>query len=171
MSILTRMQSMNESIISPAKLTSITLFFLVWAIFLSLYLTGCAPKERIVLKRVKDVVADASAEPTLKAVAVFYNPNNMRMRLRKIKIDVYINGKKSAEVDQDLKILIPARGEFSIPLEVKLAMKELGLLDTIFGMIGGRKMDIHYKGSLKLNYKGVPVNVPVDYKDEVRIRL
>ena len=138
---------------------------------LSVVLFSCAPKERIVLKRIKDVVADASAEPKLRGEAIFYNPNNMRMKLRKIKIDVYIDGKKAAEVDQELRSLIPAKSEFSIPIEVKLAIKELGLLDTLFGMIGGKKMEIHYKGSLRLNYKGIPINVPVDYKDEVRIRL
>jgi hypothetical protein len=32
-------------------------------------------------------------------------------------------------------------------------------------------MEVHYKGALKLNYRGMPIRVPVDYKDEVRIRL
>ena len=132
---------------------------------------SCAPKEEIVLREIKDVVADASSEPRLKAKAVFYNPNNMRMKLKKIKVDVFVNGKKMAEIDQDFKLVIPARSEFSIPLDVKLAMKELGFFDTIFGMMGGKKMEVRYEGSLKLTYHGIPINVPVDYKDEVRIKI
>ena len=140
-------------------------------IILLMLCLSCAPKEEIVLRQIKDVVVDASSGPKLKANAIFYNPNKTKMRLKKINIDIFINGKKSANVDQDLKTLIPAQGEFTVPLEVTLNMKELGLLDTIFGMIGGKTFDVHYKGFLKINYKGVPVRIPVDYKDDVKIRL
>lgn len=140
-------------------------------IVMILLLQGCTPKEEIVLRQIKDVVVDASSEPKLKADAIFYNPNKVKMKLKKIKVDIFVNGKKSGEVDQDLKTQIPAQGEFIVPLEVKLALKEMGLLDTIFGMIGGKKFDVHYKGYLKLNYQGVPIRIPVDYKDEVRIRI
>jgi len=81
-----------------------------------------------------------------------------------------VNGKKAASIDQELRTKIPARSELTVPLEVKLALKELGLVNTLLGMIGGKKFEVHYKGSLKLNYRGIPVRVPVDYKDEVRIR-
>lgn len=140
-------------------------------IILLMLCLSCVPKEEIVLRQIKDVVVDASSGPKLKANAIFYNPNKTKMRLKKINIDIFINGKKSANVDQDLKTLIPAQGEFTVPLEVTLNMKELGLLDTIFGMIGGKTFDVHYKGFLKINYKGVPVRIPVDYKDDVKIRL
>ena len=83
----------------------------------------------------------------------------------------FVNGKKAASVDQSLKTSIPAQAEFTVPLEVKLAIKELGVMDTIFGMIGGKTFKVHYKGSLKLSYRGVPISVPVDYEDEVRLRF
>jgi LEA14-like dessication related protein len=132
---------------------------------------SCLPKEEIVLRQIRDVVVDASSGPKLKANAIFYNPNKTKMKLKKINVDIFINGKKSANVDQELKTLIPAQGEFTVPLEVTLNIKELGLLDTIFGMIGGKVFDVHYKGFLKINYRGIPVRVPVDYKDDVKIRL
>lgn len=140
------------------------IFFLVVAV------SACKkPEEDIVLRHIRDVVVDAASEPMLKANAVFYNPNDMRGKLKKINVEIFVDGKKAASVDQEMKTSIPARSEFTVPLEVKLAIKELGLMDTIFGMIGGRKFKIHYKGSLKLSYRGLPINVPVDYKDEVRL--
>src|SRR5688572_23093108 len=105
----------------------------LWVIAVSLafsgvFLLGCErPKEDIVLRQVKDVVADATSEPLLKAEAVFYNPNNISGRLKNIDIEIFVNGKKAGTVDKDYKIKIPAKGEFSVPLEVKLNMKELGL--------------------------------------------
>ena len=135
-------------------------------------LTSCKkPDQDIVLRQIKDVVMDASSEPLLKANAIFYNPNSVRGKLKKINVEIFVDGKKAASVDQSLKTSIPAGAEFTVPLEVKLAIKELGLLDTILGMVGGKTFKIHYKGSLKLSYHGLPINVPVDYKDEVRIRF
>lgn len=138
----------------------------------AMLMSGCArPSEDIQLRRIQDVVVDASSEPMLKANALFYNPNRMRGKLRKIKVDIFINGKRAAHVDQDLKTKIPAQAEFTVPLEVKLALKELGFLNTLFGVIGGKKFDVRYEGFLRLNYRGVPIRVPVDYNDEVSIRF
>lgn len=137
-----------------------------------LTLTACKkPDQEIVLRQIKDVVVDASSGPVLKANAIFFNPNDVRGRLKKIDVEIFVNGKRAASVQQTLKTKIPARAEFTVPLEVKLAIKELGLIDTIFGMIGGKTFEIHYKGSLKLSYRGLPINVPVDYKDDVKIRF
>ena len=133
-------------------------------------LSSCQkPEEDIVLRQIRDVVVDASSEPMLKANAIFYNPNDMRGKLKKIDVEIFVNGKKAATVDQEMKTSIPAESEFTVPLEVKLSIKELGLMDTLFGMIGGKTFKIHYKGSLKLSYRGLPINVPVDYKDDVRL--
>ncbi len=140
--------------------------------FMVIPLAGCEkPKEDIVLRQIRDVVVDASSSPMLKANAIFYNPNKVRGKLKKIDVEIFVNGKKAASVEQSLKAAIPARSEFTIPLEVRLAMKELGFMDTLLGVLGGRTFEIHYKGSLRLTYRGLPINVPVDYKDEVRLRF
>lgn len=142
------------------------------ALALAVVMTGCKrPKEDIVLRQIRDIVVDATSEPLLKANAVFYNPNDMRGKLKRINVNIFVNGKKAASVDQELKTLIPANSEFSVPIEVKLAIKELGFMDTLLGMIGGKKFEVRYEGSLKLSYHGIPINVPVNYKDEVRVRF
>ena len=141
-------------------------------ILLGVAIAGCKrPKEDIVLRQIKDVVVDATSDPMLKANAIFYNPNSMRGKLKKIKVDIFLNGKKAASVDQELKTTIPANDEFTVPIEVKLAIKELGFMDTLLGMIGGKTFEVRYEGALKLSYHGVPINVPVNYKDEIRVRF
>ncbi|HET9486470.1 MAG TPA: LEA type 2 family protein [Chryseosolibacter sp.] len=155
------MKRIFRSLMSPAVV--LLLLFLV---------SGCRkPEEDIVLRHIRDVVVDAASGPVLKANAIFYNPNNMRGRLKKIDVEIFVNGKKAASVEQTLKTSIPAASEFTVPLEVTLAIKELGLMDTIFGMIGGKTFEVHYKGSLRLSYHGFPINVPVDYKDDVKLRF
>lgn len=133
-------------------------------------LAGCnRPHEEIVLRQIRDVVVDANSEPMLKANAIFFNPNKVRGKLKRINVDIYVNGKKSARVDQKLRTEIPAQKEFAVPLEVKLNMKELGFMDTLLGMIGGKKLEVRYQGYLKLTYHGFPIRVPVDYTDNIRI--
>lgn len=137
-----------------------------------LLLVRCSrPDEAVVLRQIKDVLVDASTDPMLRANAVFYNPNNTRGKLKRIQVKIFVNGKMAATVDQHLKTLIPAKKEFSIPLEVKLSMKELGFMDTLLGVLGGKRFEIRYEGTLKLTYHGIPFQVPVNYKDEVRIRF
>jgi len=127
------------------------------------------PDQDIELKMVRDVVADANTDPMLKAEAIFYNPNNVSGKLRHINVDIYVNGKKAGTVEKDYRIRIPAKGEFSVPLEVKLNMKELGTVQTLLGLIGGKKFDIEYLGKLGLTYHGLPVRVPVKYKSQIRV--
>lgn len=142
-----------------------------WGLSLLLLISSCKPKEDIVLRNVRDIVVDVTTEPTLKAQAILYNPNNIKIKLRKIAIDVYVDGKKSGRIDQEPKLMIPAEAEFKVPLEVKLNMKELGLLDTIFGMIGGKKLKVEYKGTISVTYKGLPIRIPVNHQSEVRFKL
>ncbi len=144
-------------------------FFLM---FVALMMTGCQrPKEDIVLRQIKDIVVDATTDPMLRANAIFHNPNAMGGKLRRINVDIFVNGKKAASVNQELKTVIPANNDFTVPIEVKLAIKELGFMDTILGMIGGKKFEVRYEGSLKLSYHGFPINVPVRYSDEIRVRF
>ncbi len=151
----------------PRRISRVTLLFLSLCL-----LNGCKrPEEEVVLRQIRDVMVDASTDPMLKANAIFYNPNKMHGKLRKINVDIFVNGKKAATVDQKLKTIIPAQKEFTVPLEVKLSMKELGFMDTLLGVIGGKKFEVRYEGVLKLTYRGIPIRVPVNYKDEIRVRF
>lgn len=140
---------------------------------LSAFLVGCGPYQDITLRNVRNIkVESVSGElAKLKADVNLHNPNNVRVRLKKIRVDVFVDGKKSAVTDQKLKSTIKAKSDFTVPLEMMISLKELGLLDTILSLIGGKRYQLHYQGYIRLKIRGVPVKVPVDYKDEVRLRF
>ncbi len=139
---------------------------------LSLSLAAChGDYEEIKLRQIRDVVVDANTDPLLKANAIFFNPNNKQGKLKHVNVDIYINGKKAGKIDQKMKTVIPAKAEFTVPIEVQLSIKELGFFDTLLGVLGGKKFDVRYEGSLRLTYHGIPFKVPVNYKDEVRIKF
>jgi LEA14-like dessication related protein len=149
---------MNQSIVF------ILFFFIVAA---------CVPREEIELRDIRNLVVEKGegADPVLAGDAVFYNPNTSRMKLREIKVDVFVDGKKSAVVDQKLKAVARAKSEFTVPLKVQIQLKDIGLADAIKSLFGGKKYEIHYKGHLKVTVNGIPMRVPVDYKDEFKLKF
>jgi LEA14-like dessication related protein len=147
-----------------------SIFYLLLAA-LSFSVTSCLPKKDIELRHIKSVVGDISDEPMLKAQVVFFNPNEQKGTLKKIKADVFVGGKKVALVDQRVKVKVPSRGEFTLPLEVKLNLKESGVINTLLSFVGARKIKVRYKGHVKVIYHGLPVTVPIDREEEVSVRL
>ena len=145
--------------------------FIIKFLLLLLLAGSCVPKEQVVLRSVniKEVSTGKDGNPLLKADAIFYNPNSSRMRLKSIDIDVWVDGKKAARVDQHLSALIKANSEFTIPLEVQLNLKEMGLLDTILNLFGGKKYEVQFVGSIKVVVNGFPVRFPLDYKEQVKL--
>jgi len=138
--------------------------------FVLILLGGCVPKEQVVLRsvQIEEIRPMINGNALLKATAVFYNPNNSRMRLKEIDIEIFVDGKKTAQVDQQLSSLIKAKSEFTVPLEVQLNLKEVGLLDTLLSFLGGKKHEIQFVGTLKMKVNGFPVKAPVNQKEEFK---
>jgi LEA14-like dessication related protein len=170
------MKNFNETVHQLYRSSS-TLIYMMRSQYLVIFLIAVAtlscraPKDEIVLRQIKDVVVDSGSSPKLKARAILYNPNNTRIRLKKIDVEIFIAGKKAGEVNQDLKLTIPPKDEFFVDLEVLLSLKEINLADAIFGILGSKKLQVEYKGYLKISYHGLPMKVPVDYKDEIRLKF
>ena len=133
----------------------------------------CVPEEQVVLRSIKDVVVDAGegGNARLTAEAIFYNPNRVRMKLKEINVEVLVEGKKSAHAEQKFNVDIPNQAEFSVPLEVQLSLKDMGLLDTLLSLFGGKKYEIRYVGYIRVKVHGITLKVPIDYKDEIKLKI
>ncbi len=142
-------------------------------VILLVVMQACTPKEDIVFKGIKNVEVrvGSSNNPELLAKAYFHNPNAMGMKLKEIHVDVFVDGKLSAEVRQKMKLKIASRSDFMVPLEATLSLKELGLLDTIKNLLGGKKYEVQYIGFVRVAVHGITVKVPVKHREEMRIRL
>jgi LEA14-like dessication related protein len=139
----------------------------------SISLVACLPKEQIVLKDIRNIEMKAGlgGEPLLNAEAVFHNPNKTKMVLKEINIEVFVDDKKAANSDQKLDTNVPGKDDFSIPLEVKLNLKEIGLLDTLFGLLTGKSHAVRFLGFVRVKIHGVLVKIPVDYKSDLKLNL
>ncbi len=134
---------------------------------------GCAPKEQIRFRSVRNMVLEATLDgvPLLHGEAVFYNPNRLKMKLKEVKIEVFIDDEKSAETDKKYDLKIPAYDEFTIPIELRLTMRKEGLLGAVFNLLQGKKYTVHYLGHIRVHVHGVTVKIPIDYTDQLKVKI
>jgi len=133
---------------------------------------ACAPKEPVVFKGVNNIAIDMSdGKPVLKADVFFYNPNKMKLKLKDVDVEVLVDGMKSAEVKHTINMEIPSQSDFSVPITAQLNLKEEGgLLNTVFGLLGGKKYEVTFKGNIRIGMHGIPIKVPVLQKQEIKLR-
>jgi LEA14-like dessication related protein len=117
------------------------------------------------------VVPGAGGDPELQGDAVFFNPNKSRMKLKAIKVDVFVDDKKAAVADHKLDILVRGNSEFTVPLRVQLQMKDIGLMDALKGLFGGKVYQLHYVGHLRVNINGFPFKIPIDHREEFKLKF
>ncbi len=145
---------------------------LVILVLLGLFVSSCLPKEQVVFKSVKNLVLDGGldGEPLLKGEAVFFNPNKIQTKLKEINVDILVDGKKAARVDQQMNLVVPGRSEFTIPIQANISLKEFGLLDAVIGFFGGKSYQVQFTGYLRVAVHGITVKVPVKYNEEVKLK-
>ena len=141
-----------------------------YGVLVAFMATSCVPKEQVTLREVRmnQIVPGKDGNPLLRAEAILFNPNNTTVRLKEIKIQVLLDGKPAASIDQKLNSVIKANSEFNIPLEVQLNMKETGLLDTLLSLFGGKKYEVQFTGTIRIKVSLFPVNIPIDHKDQIK---
>ncbi len=139
--------------------------------FLAFLVWSCVPKEQVVFRSVNNLTLDVglSGSPVLKGDAFFYNPNKIKATLKEIKVEVLVDGKKAALVDQQMELLVPRNSDFTIPIEAKLDIKGFGLIDAVIGFFGGKSYQIQMTGYLRVKARGVTIKVPVKYNQEVKL--
>ena len=105
----------------------------------------------------------------LTADALFFNPNNTKMKLKEVNIAVWVDGTQSAEVKQKLDVAIPPQSDFSVPIEVQLVLKDSNLLNTVLSFFGGKKYEVVFKGFIRARVHGLTIKVPVAQKQEIKL--
>lgn len=121
--------------------------------------------QNLGLNSFKDGIAELHAD------AVFHNPNKVRAKIRAINIKVYVDDKEAASINQKMKTVIPAKADFTVPIDARISLKDLSAVNTLLSVFTGKKMLVRYEGYMRLSYNGVVFKVPVNHKEEIRVRL
>lgn len=121
----------------------------------------------------KSISFSGGPSVTLKADAIFFNPNPVGANVTEVDLDVYINGKKVTNIRQDVRAEMKSNSEFTLPLDFKVPLKEVfnDLKPSLGNLLKKRKIDYRMDGTLKVGVGSVEVAVPVDYAGEEEVRL
>ncbi|MBI1770022.1 MAG: hypothetical protein HY015_09005 [Bacteroidetes bacterium] len=154
------------------KIQKRTIFIPPLIVLIALSMLCCTPKEQVIFKGVKNIVVDLGSDgkPVLKGDVYFFNPNKLKMKLKDVDVVVLVDGAKSAEVKQHLNLPIPAQSDFSVPITATLTLKEGGLLNTVFGLLGGKKYEVVFTGYIRIGVHRISIKVPVSQKQEIKLR-
>lgn len=150
------------------------LFLLLLASTLLLF-TACENIQKPTFQKLRNVkVKDiTSTEVILTADAILHNPNPLGLTLAGTNIDIFIEGEKMGKAEQTAKSSIPAQNDFTVPIIAKIPLKAFkkDLLGTALSILGSKKMDVQYKGTVTLEALDIEVDVPIDETEKVKIAL
>ncbi len=145
-------------------------FFLIVAV-----LVACEKPQAPEFKYLENIVVELESLSTanLHADAILYNPNKNNVTIKGAVINIMVGDKTIAMLDKEYDIKVEGNKEFTVPLDVKIRLKDLNLnaIGAAFGLDGGDGQMIHYVGKIKLKAYGMPFSVKVDYKDKINIKI
>ena len=101
---------------------------------------------------------------TLSADLFFYNPNGLSVELRKTDLDIYVNQSLLGHSAQVLKLKVPRKAKFKMPLTLQVDMKSL--LKTGLSTQLKKSSSIKVVGDVYLVKGGIVKKISVDYTTE-----
>lgn len=105
--------------------------------------------------------------------AVFFNPNDRKITLKNVDVEISVEGKKVKDIAREFDIIAEPNSEVTVPIDVTLTLQDLNmnLLSTAMSMLNGEEKKVRYKGKARVKMYGFSFNVPFDYEDDVTISL
>lgn len=147
---------------------------IIFLALLMVVLTSCKKPEEAPEFRGFDkfkVKSFVEGKAVVSADATFFNPNQVKMKLKSIDVAVWVNEKEAGMIDQSMQLKIPAESNFTVPLEMTIDIRKIGALNSLLFALSDSKLPVRLKGNVRAKVHGLGFTVPIDYKDEVKIDL
>lgn len=146
-------------------------------VFLSLLVLCGSCKELLApeFKKVENVVVNLEGltKAHLTADALLYNPNENSIKIRQADIDILMDDKKVASLNKKYNLKVEGNSDFTVPLDINVDLKDLNLdvISAAGALFGQSGKEIRYKGKIKVTAYGLPISVPVDYSENIKLKL
>ncbi|MCX6313950.1 MAG: LEA type 2 family protein [Sphingobacteriales bacterium] len=105
----------------------------------------------------------------LKLDLVCYNPNNFGLQLKSTDLEIWINNNYLGHTAQEYQVNIPKRGEFILPLQIEVDMKNM--LKNAISSLANKEVLIKATGNVKVGKANVFKNFVVNYESLQKITL
>ena len=136
---------------------------------------SCSVKEKPEFIGVQNIkVVDATSKHVnINAEALFKNPNDISGKLLTDGIKVFVNDVEMATIISE-EFKVPAKKEFTIPLQVNIPTDSLFSNQSIGGLLGSllsKKVKVKYKGDIQYKVLGFSHKYHIDKLEDVKIKL
>ena len=147
-------------------------------LLLILLTTSCAVKKKPEFIKIDgiELVEANSRTLTLKAEALFNNPNVVGGRLNTEGVNVFVNDMLMGVVSAE-EFKVPAKNSFKVPLQIKINTKDLlskdpnGFLSGLLNSVLNKNLKVTYKGVIQFKALGFSYKYPIDKTETVKIKL
>jgi len=147
-------------------------------LLLILLTTSCAIKKKPEFIKIDgiELVEANSRTLTLKAEALFNNPNVVGGRLNTEGVNVFVNDMLMGVVSAE-EFKVPAKNSFKVPLQIKINTKDLlskdpnGFLSGLLNSVLNKNLKVTYKGVIQFKALGFSYKYPIDKTETVKIKL
>lgn len=104
----------------------------------------------------------------LNCNANFYNPNSNKIILKKVNIDVNVDGKYLTNISEEFDLEIAPETDFTVPVDVNIPFKNINIQDALALMKNtvGEKA-FHFEGNIKVKMYGLNFNIPIDHMENI----
>ncbi len=131
---------------------------------LLLLLASCREPKDLEYRDFKNLKVEkiGAAASMIKMDLVYYNPNNFGLQLKLTDLDIYVDGNYLGHSLQEYQIHIPKRGEFTLPVQVEVDMKNL--LKNVLSTFLGKEVLLKVTGKVTLGKANIFKIFPVNYE-------
>ena len=138
---------------------------LIFSFLLFVGLSSCNKPESPQFKYVENIVVELQSlsSANLHAEAVLFNPNKNTITIKGADIDIMIDDKVVAVLEEEYDIKALGNEDFMVPLDVKIKLKDLNLnaIGSALGLLGNDGQEIRYLGKIRVKAYGVSFSVNI----------
>ncbi len=105
--------------------------------------------------------------------ANFINPNDLGITIKKVELNVVVNGTPVGSISQQKSTKIKSRSDFSIPIKLQIMQadlyKALGGFTGSLGAVFGKEVEIGYKGKVTVCKFFFSYTIPINYTAKYKL--
>jgi LEA14-like dessication related protein len=102
--------------------------------------------------------------------ANFYNPNDKKIVLKHVDIDVDLDGTFLTSITRDYDLELAPMAQFTVPVEANIPFKNIGLNEALeLFKNSERYKNVHFKGKIRVKMYGMNFKIPIDHHENIKL--
>jgi LEA14-like dessication related protein len=144
-------------------------FFFYAFLFFGFFLSSCGSLKEPKLLGIENVRVSRFGlkESSLTLSLHYFNPNNKRLKIKKVEGDAWLDGNLLGHFSIDSLVRIPSLGDFRLPVELKIDMSHF--IENISAAIMDKQVTLKVHGMAKAGKGFIFINYPIHYEGKQKL--